>query len=79
MTDKQFRYIENIVRNDAAQAIDNLARANAQKARMPHTADEKYGHSDQTLNQIIEGYQKWRTEAEGCLDALRSMYNECKR
>lgn len=62
-----------IVKNALAGAEDNLYRANMQFGKMnDKQLSEKYGQSEQTCGEILEGYQTRKAELERCISWVNS-------
>ena len=53
--------LRKLAEQDLAMARDNLARARS--AAYGRDASLQWGQSGQTLNEIIQGYEKWEREA----------------
>jgi hypothetical protein len=61
-------YIIKLIKNDIGQAADNRYRAElAFKNVSPELMDEKYGRSDNTRREILDGYIEWENKAKKAL------------
>lgn len=57
------------LRADVGQAYDNLYRARHAFASLtPEVMGQKYGQSDSTRQEIIDGYREWHEKAVSVLE-----------
>ena len=67
MTEETRKAIIEGLKNDLYNALDNLSRAKAAFGSRPDLLGDKYGQSDKTRQEIIDGYQRWYDKAEKAL------------
>jgi hypothetical protein len=67
---KESRLVE-LAMQDLSNASDNLFRARLAASRCDVNA--QWGHSGQTLGEIIAGYEEWERQALDALDFARKM------
>lgn len=69
MTQETKEAIIRGLKNDLADAGDNLYRAKAAFGKMSdEELDGEYGQSGETCREILRGYQEWHDKAQAALD-----------
>ncbi len=68
---KEIEYLEKLVDKDLHEAEDNLYRAKF--AFKGQNLNEKYGQSNDTKKEIIEGYKQWYNKASETKRLLKDM------
>lgn len=63
-------YLLKLAEADLSNAEENLYRAKHAQRRASDPS-KPYGQSDQSLNEIVAGYQRWRDEAKQAVESLQ--------